>query len=33
MSVFELRVALTTEEFDRLVALYLDGLGLGPGEM
>ncbi len=33
MSVFELRVALTTEEFDRLVAFYRDGLGLDPGDM
>ncbi|WP_119066705.1 VOC family protein [Aggregatilinea lenta] len=33
MSVFELRVALTTEEFDRIVAFYRDGLGLDPGDM
>ena len=33
MSVFELRVALATEEFDRLVAFYRDGLGLEPGAM
>lgn len=33
MSIFELRVALTTEEFDRLVTFYRDGLGLGPGDM
>ena len=33
MSVFELRFALTTEEFDRLVAFYRDGLGLDSGEM
>ena len=33
MSIFELRVALTTEEFDRLVAFYRDGLGLDPGDM
>lgn len=33
MSVFELRVALTTAEFDRLVAFYRDGLGLDPGDM
>lgn len=32
MSVFELRVALTTEEFDRLVTFYRDGLGLDPGD-
>lgn len=31
MTVFELRVALTAEDFDRLVALYHDGLGLEPG--
>lgn len=33
MSVFELRVAITTEDFDRLVAFYRDGLGLDPGDM
>jgi hypothetical protein len=33
MSIFELRVALTTEEFDRLVTFYRDGLGLDPGDM
>ena len=33
MSVFELRVALTAEEFDRLVTFYRDGLGLDPGGM
>jgi lactoylglutathione lyase len=32
MSIFELRVALTTEEFDRLVVFYRDGLGLDPGD-
>jgi len=33
MAVFELRVALTTDAFDRLVAFYRDGLGLDPGAM
>ena len=33
MSIFELRVALTTEEFDRLVTFYRDGLGLDPVDM
>ena len=33
MTVLELRVALTTEQFDRLVAFYGDGLGLDPGEL
>lgn len=33
MSVAELRVALTTEEFDRVVAFYRDGLGLDPGDL
>lgn len=32
MTVFELRVALTTEDYDRLVAFYRDGLGLEPGD-
>ena len=31
MTVFELRVALTVEDFDHLVAFYKDGLGLEPG--
>lgn len=31
MPVFELRVALTAEDYDRLVAFYRDGLGLEPG--
>jgi len=31
MTVFELRVALTTDTFERLVAFYRDGLGLDPG--
>ncbi len=33
MSVNGLRVALTTEDFDRVVAFYRDGLGLDPGEL
>jgi methylmalonyl-CoA/ethylmalonyl-CoA epimerase len=30
--VSELRVALTTDEFDRLAAFYRDGLGLEPSQ-
>lgn len=33
MAVNEFRVALTTEDFDRAVAFYRDGLGLEPGEL
>ena len=33
MSVFELRVALTTEDFEKAVAFYRDGLGLDPGDL
>lgn len=33
MAVNEFRVALTTEDFDRAVAFYRDGLGLDPGEL
>lgn len=33
MPVLELRVALTTQNFDRLVTFYRDGLGLDPGDM
>lgn len=33
MSVFELRVAITTDEFNHLITFYRDGLGLDPGEM
>src|SRR5690606_29163921 len=33
MSVIEFRVALTTEDFDGVVAFYRDGLGLDPGEL
>ena len=32
MAVTEFRVALTTEDFERAVAFYRDGLGLDPGE-
>lgn len=31
--VLELRVALTTEAYDRLVSFYCDGLGLNPSEV
>ncbi len=33
MSVIEFRVALTVEEFDRMIAFCRDGLGLEPGEL
>lgn len=33
MPVFELRVAITAGEFEKLVAFYRDGLGLDPGDM
>lgn len=33
MSVFELRVAITAEEYDKLVAFYRDGLSLDAGDM
>lgn len=33
MTVIEFRVALTTEDFDRAVTFYRDGLGLNPGEL
>lgn len=33
MSVFALRVALTTEAFDSALKFYKDGLGLDPGEL
>ena len=33
MAILELRVAITTEDFDRLVTFYRDGLGLDPGDM
>ena len=33
MTIAELRVALTTEDFDRVVAFYRDGLGLDPAEL
>lgn len=31
MTVLEFRVALTAEDYDRVVAFYRDGLGLDPG--
>ncbi|MBL8163591.1 MAG: VOC family protein [Anaerolineae bacterium] len=31
--VLEFRVALTVEDFNRVVAFYRDGLGLDPGEI
>ncbi len=33
MPVLEFRVALTVEDFNRVVAFYRDGLGLDPGEI
>jgi catechol 2,3-dioxygenase-like lactoylglutathione lyase family enzyme len=33
MSVFELRVALTVDDFEAVVRFYRDGLGLDPGEI
>jgi catechol 2,3-dioxygenase-like lactoylglutathione lyase family enzyme len=33
MSLSEFRVALTTKDFDKIVAFYRDGLGLDPGDM
>lgn len=33
MAVFELRVALTVDDFERVVAFYRDGLGLDPGDL
>jgi catechol 2,3-dioxygenase-like lactoylglutathione lyase family enzyme len=33
MSVLQLRVALTTDDWDRTAAFYRDGLGLEPGEL
>lgn len=33
MSVMEFRVALTTDDFNRAVAFYRDGLGLDPGDL
>lgn len=32
MAVFELRVALTAEDYNRLITFYRDGLGLEPGD-
>jgi lactoylglutathione lyase len=33
MPVSGFRVALTTEDFDRVMAFYRDGLGLDPGDL
>lgn len=33
MTVIEFRVALTTEDFDRVLAFYRDGLGLEPADL
>ena len=33
MTVNSFRVALTTDDFDRAVSFYRDGLGLDPGEL
>jgi catechol 2,3-dioxygenase-like lactoylglutathione lyase family enzyme len=33
MPVLELRVALTVDDFERIVTFYRDGLGLEPGEL
>lgn len=33
MAVFEIRVALTVDDFEAAVAFYRDGLGLDPGEL
>ncbi|MBN1122320.1 MAG: VOC family protein [Anaerolineae bacterium] len=33
MPVFELRVVLTVDDFNRVAAFYRDGLGLDPGEL
>jgi methylmalonyl-CoA/ethylmalonyl-CoA epimerase len=33
MPVAEIRVALTTEEFDKVLAFYRDGLGLDPADL
>lgn len=33
MAIFELRVALTTEDFEQVVSFYRDGLGLDPGDL
>ena len=32
MSVFEIRVAITAKDYDKLVTFYRDGLGLDPGD-
>ena len=33
MSVMEMRVALTAEDFEAVTAFYRDGLGLDPGDL
>lgn len=33
MPVAEIRVALTTEDFDKVLAFYRDGLGLDPADL
>lgn len=33
MTVLEMRVAVTTEDFEQLAAFYRDGLGLDPGDL
>ncbi|HKJ27502.1 MAG TPA: VOC family protein [Anaerolineales bacterium] len=33
MPVLQFRVALTTEDFERVTAFYRDGLGLDPGDL
>ncbi len=33
MTVFELRVAITTEDFEKLASFYRDGLGLTAGDL
>jgi len=33
MTIFELRVAITTDKFEKLITFYRDGLGLNPGDM
>lgn len=33
MPVIEMRVALTAEDFDRVITFYGDGLGLEPGDL
>lgn len=33
MAIIEFRVALTVQDFDRMIAFYRDGLGLEPGDL